>query len=243
MNTLKAILRPFYRRFAQCKILAKRILFPPKWHNLRSLTPISRVFGFDRGTPIDRIYQEDFIAANAAHIKGVVCEIAEDTYTRKFGTNITQSHILHFTNDNPKATIIGDLTKSATLPQNTLDCFICTVTLNFIYDYKAAIAGIYAMLQSGGVAIVTVASLVQISRYDYERWGDYWRFTDMGIKRDFEEIFGRGNVEMRVYGNLLACVAELEGIAAEELSNDEIFHSDSDYPIIIGILAKKGINE
>lgn len=243
----------------------KRLCHPPKWHNLRSTKPISQVFGFDRGTPIDRIYTNDFLSANAHFIQGRVCEIAENTYTKAFGSNITQSEILHYTKDNKNATIIGDLTEHSTLPQGILDCFVCTVTLNFIYDYKAAIKGIYLMLKSNGgggitnsmcetsptnqsinpsarpssTALITVAGLVQISQYDCERWGDYWRFTDMGIKRDFEEVFGEGNVEVSTYGNVLSATAELQGIAAEELKHDELFYNDPRYPVLITIVAKK----
>lgn len=88
-------------------------------------------------------------------------------------------------------------------------------------------------------ALITVAGLVQISQYDYERWGDYWRFTDMGIKKDFEEVFGKGNVEVCTYGNVLAAIAELQGIAAEELKHDELFYNDPRYPVLITIVAKK----
>ncbi|MDO7253873.1 hypothetical protein [Helicobacter cappadocius] len=52
---------------------------------MRHLKPISSVFGFDRGTPIDRVYTADFLNKNFKHIKGVVCEIAESTYTRQWG--------------------------------------------------------------------------------------------------------------------------------------------------------------
>lgn len=211
---------------------------PPQWHNLRRLEPISKVFGFDRGTPIDRIYTNDFLGKNKHHIKGIVCEIAESTYTRQFGNNVIKAEVLHYTNDNPNATIIGDLTKYENLPKDYLDCFICTVTLNFIYDYKEAIRGIFHMLKPEGVALVSVCGLVQISRYDYQRWGDYHRFSDMGIKKDFEEIFGN-EIEVSTYGNVLAAVAELHGIAGEELSKDEIFYHDQDYQILITIVAKK----
>lgn len=153
---------------------------------------------------------------------------------------MSKSEILHFTSDNPNASIVGDLTQYNLLPKNYLDCFICTVTLNFIYDYKEAIKGIHSMLKSGGVALVTVAGLIQISRYDYDRWGDYHRFTDMGIKRDFEEIFaGKNNVEVVSYGNVLTAIGELQGIAAEELTKDELFYNDNDYQVLITIKAIK----
>ncbi len=244
-----SILTPYRilrRIFAHFQKRVTRTLKPAKWHNLRQTTPLSSVFGFDRGTPIDRIYTNDFLSKNAHYIQGRVCEIAENSYTKEFGTDIEQSEILHFDSSSPQATIIGDLTKHSTLPHNILDCFICTVTLNFIYDYKAAIKGIYLMLKNNegrgikeSVALVTVAGLVQISQYDYERWGDYWRFTDMGIKKDFEAVFGEGNVEVVSYGNVLSVIAELHGIAAEELKHKELFTYDSRYPVLICIIAKK----
>lgn len=41
--------------------------------------------GFGRGTPIDRYYLESFLSAHSKDIKGDVLEIAENTYTKKFG--------------------------------------------------------------------------------------------------------------------------------------------------------------
>jgi len=212
---------------------------PVNWHNLRRLEPISKVFGFDRGTPIDRVYIEHFLKLNKQYIQGVVCEITEDTYSKKFGSNIKAYEVLHYTNDNPKATIVGDLTNISTLPQNKIDCFILTQTLNFIYDFKSAIKGVHYMLKKYGVVLATVPGISQISRYDMDKWGDYWRFTDLSIKKVFEEVFGEGNVEVGSYGNVLAAIAFLHGISAEELTQEEIFYKDKDYQIIITIKATK----
>ena len=217
----------------------RRAIKKPNWYNLRTIKPISRVFGFDRGTPIDRIYIEHFLQKNQDYIQGVVCEIAEDTYAKKFGKNVKKIEILSYTNDNPKATIIGDLTNINTLPSNTIDCFIVTQTLNFIYDVKSAVRGIFHMLKDGGIILATVAGISQISRYDMDRWGDYWRFTDLSAKRLFEEVFGEGNVEVETYGNVLASIAFLHGIAAEELTKEELFYKDIDYQITIAIKARK----
>ena len=212
---------------------------PVNWHNLKRLEPISRVFGFDRGTPIDRIYIEHFLNLNKQYIQSVICEIAENTYSRKYGSNVEAYEILHYTNDNPRATIVGDLTNISTLPQNKIDCFILTQTLNFIYDFKSAIKGVHYMLKKYGVVLATVPGISQISRYDMDRWGDYWRFTDLSIKKAFEEVFGEGNVEVGSYGNVLAAIAFLHGISAEELTQEEIFYKDKYYQIIITIKATK----
>ena len=46
------------------KKLLKRLLKKPNWYNLRNLKPISKVFALDRGTPIDKVYIEDFLSKN-----------------------------------------------------------------------------------------------------------------------------------------------------------------------------------
>jgi len=47
------------------------------------LKPISKVFGFDRGTPIDRYYIENFLSQHRNDIHGIVLEIGDNTYTKK----------------------------------------------------------------------------------------------------------------------------------------------------------------
>lgn len=94
---------------------------PVNWYNLRRLEPISRVFGFDGGTPIDRIHIEHFLNMNKQHIQGVTCEIAEDIYSEKYVSNVEAYEVMHYTNENPRATIVGDLTDINTLPKNKID--------------------------------------------------------------------------------------------------------------------------
>lgn len=217
----------------------RRFFNRPDWYNLRSLDPISPSFGLDRGTPIDRIYIEDFLKKNSDSIKGRTLEIADNFYSKKFGCAIEKFEILHATADNDKATIIGDLTDISTLPENRIDCFICTQTLNFIYNFKDAIAGIKYLLNEGGVVLATVAGISQISAYDMSRWGDYWRFTTLSIQKSFEDVFGKGNVQVDYYGNVLTSIAFLEGICSEELKEDELFHKDPNYQMTIVVRATK----
>ena len=216
----------------------KRLIGRPNWYNLRSLKPISTVFAFDRGTPIDRVYIEDFLKKNSHLIYGNTLEIAENTYSKKFGANIKSFEILHSIAP-PQSTIVGDLTDIKTLPENKIDCFICTQTLNFIYNYQEAVKGAYHLLKKNGVILCTVSGISQISRYDMDRWGDYWRFTTLSIKKVFSEIFGEENVEVDFYGNVLTSIAFIEGISAEELTEEELFFKDENYQLTIVIKAKK----
>ena len=55
-----------------------------------------RDFGITRGTPIDRKYIEQFLEKYREDIKGEVLEIADNTYTLKYGEDrIKKSYILH----------------------------------------------------------------------------------------------------------------------------------------------------
>jgi hypothetical protein len=208
-------------------------------HLDKEVQPISSVFGCDRGTPIDRYYIEKFLAENKSKIKGVCCEIAEDAYCSGLGHNIIKQEVFDYDNANPLATIIGDLTKHESLPTNHLDCFVCTQTFNFIYDVKSAFVGAYQMLKSNGVLLATVSGLSQISRYDMDRWGDYWRFTDLSLKKLAEET-GFNNITVKAYGNALAATAFIQGVAVEDLSNVKLLDVlDKDYQITLGLIAVK----
>jgi hypothetical protein len=67
-----------------------------RFGDLRRLSPFSRCWGLDRGTPVDRYYIERFLAKNADDIRGRVLEIADNTYTLRFGgAQVRQSDILH----------------------------------------------------------------------------------------------------------------------------------------------------
>jgi SAM-dependent methyltransferase len=220
------------------KILAKLLISRLQWRDLRSVTPVSDSFGFDRGSPIDRYYIESFLKQNSQLITGKVLEIAESRYSKKFGNNVSAYEVLHVV-ENKDSTIVGDLTKSDTLPSGTIDCFICTQVFNFVFDFQKAIEGSYQVLKPGGVLLATVSGISQISRYDADRWGHYWSFYPQGISESIKKVFKGTNVSIQTYGNSLTAISFLKGIAMEELTQEELDFVDQNYPVTITIVAKK----
>jgi hypothetical protein len=219
--------------------IIKRFRKPANWYNLRSVQPVSSIFGLDRGTPIDRYYIEQFISKHSETITGSVLEIAESTYSKKFGHGNIQYEVLHYNNENPNATIIADLSNPLSLPESKIDCFICTQTFQFIYHFKEAVKGAHHLLKKNGVLLATMAGITQVSKYDMDRWGDYWRFTKLSALKSFAEVFGEQNVEVQAYGNVLSSISFLEGIAVEELAKEELDFVDDNYQMIIGVVARK----
>jgi len=214
--------------------------FQVRWGSLRRLKPFSQTFGFDRGQCIDRYYIENFLSRNSQKIQGHVLELADNCYTQKFGgQKVTHSDILHLTPDNPKATLIADLTSAEKLSSNTFDCIILTQTLQFIYDVKSALKTLHRILKPGGVLLATFPGISQISRYDRDRWGEYWRFTSLSARRLFEEVFPADQIMVEVYGNVLTATAFLHGMAVQELRRKELDYHDSDYEVLITVRAVK----
>lgn len=98
----------------------KRALWPINLRGLARLHPISRLFGYDRGQPIDRYYIENFLLQHKSDVHGRVLEIGDNTYTKKFGgTRVDQSDVLHAVEGNPSATIVADLAQADNIPQTT----------------------------------------------------------------------------------------------------------------------------
>lgn len=213
---------------------------PIDWRDLRSVEPVSRVFGSDRGTPIDRHYIEGFLQRHREDIQGRVLEIGDATYTRRFGGDrVTRSDVLHVDASNPKATIIGDLATGDNIPNAEYDCIILTQTLPFIHDVRPTIQTVHRALAPGGVVLATCPGISQISRYDMDRWGDYWRFTSLSLRMMLEAVFGSASVAIETHGNVLVACAFLQGLAVEDLAAAELDYRDRDYELIITARAQR----
>ncbi len=121
-----------------------------KRKNFNSISPVSKIFGSDRGNPIDRYYIEKFLNENRSFIYGDVLEVGRDKYTKKFGgENVTRSSILHI-NENFNADLIGNLETGIGIPENKFDCFICTQTLLCIYDVRSAVRNALKLVKPHG---------------------------------------------------------------------------------------------
>ena len=210
--------------------------------DLRRTSPISPVWGLDRGMPVDRYYIAQFLRRHQSAVHGRVLEVKDAGYTRDIGGDrVTSSDVLDVDPGNELATILADLTLPGAISSDTYDCFILTQTLGLIYDVRAALTNAYQALKPGGVLLCTVPASGRIS---YERPGldgDYWRFTEASIRRLFSEVFSVDAFEITGFGNVLSCTAFLHGLAHHELTRDELNAIDPFFPIVYGIRAEKRI--
>ncbi|CAN5640841.1 hypothetical protein BH23GEM11_BH23GEM11_04050 [soil metagenome] len=206
--------------------------------DLRRPEPVSRSWGGDRGLPVDRYYIEQFLAANSRDIRGRVLEIGDNEYTRRFGgARVEKSEILHAAPGNPRATYVDDLAVGQTLPEAAFDCVVCLQTLNVIPDMVASVRTLARILKPGGVLLVTVPGISQVYRDEDTGWSDYWRLTDRSALWLMEQAFGPDAASVEVRGNVLSATAFLQGLAAGELTPEELDARDPDYQVSLGIRA------
>lgn len=222
--------------------LFNRLIFRSQLDDQQRTSPINDSFGYHRGTPIDRYYIKQAIDSYSEHIQGSVLEIGGREYTENCGSvDPKHSFILNYVPMAGDNVIVGDLSDYSSLGSYHFDTFICTQTLNFIYDFKSAIASSYELLNPGGYFLGSVASVSNISKYDDSRWGDYWRFTKKGIEAaltssKFEIIDVRG------FGNVLAAKAMFDGLVVEDFDQQDLLEiNDSGYPVIISFLCRRPV--
>ena len=205
---------------------------------LRRLDPISTMYGWDRGAPVDRYYIEAFLAQHREDIRGHVLEISENTYTRKFGgQRVSHSDVLHYDKSTPPVTITADLTDAPHIASDTFDCVIITQTLQMIYDLPALMRTLHRILKPGGVVLATAPGISQVADPEFgHSW--FWNFTSNSARRLFGDGFGE-EVEVESYGNVLTSIAFLHGLAHQEFTSRELDYNDPDYHLLIGIRARK----
>ncbi|MBB4661656.1 SAM-dependent methyltransferase [Conexibacter arvalis] len=202
--------------------------------------PVSRTWGFERGTPIDRVLIERFLAEHAADVRGTVLEIGDPDYTRRYGgERVTRSEVLHAVEGNPLATFVGDLEQGTNVPRSHYDCIILTETLPTMFDLHAAVRNVHDALAPGGVVLATMGGLCPVDREGRDSWGDYWRFTDRAAARLFATVFDPADVEVRAYGNVLLASAFLYGLAAEDMTPADFAADDEDFQITVAVRARK----
>lgn len=208
----------------------RRRRVPVRLGSLGSTWPLGENWGYDRGTPVDRWYVERFLAAHRGDITGRVLEVKDSGYTDRFGQALIERAVLDVNPGNPLATHVADLGTAEVLPSAAFDCFILTQTLQFVFDLRAAIGHAHRILRPGGVLLAT---LPVTSRICAPPLTDHWRFTPLVATRLLEDAFGPGAVAVAGHGNVLAQVAFLEGLAAEDLSGAELACDDERFPLVV----------
>ncbi len=219
--------------------LRKTFARPPvgkfQWGDFNRVKPASRRWGFDRGTPVDRYFILQFLKRNRNIVRGTCLEIGNDRYTSLISDGKAERiEILHYTDDNPEATIVGDLVDAPHIESNQFDCIICTQTLQFVTSPADAIRTMVRLLKPGGTLLLSVPCLSQLDLDPENSWDDRWRFTTAGVGELFSPLESETDtLEINAVGNVKTASAFLHGLAVEEIDPEALEKKDSMFELIV----------
>lgn len=196
------------------------------------LNPISRRFGAEFGTPIDRVYIRDFIEKNRKDITGDIIEIGDLRYSKQFAHDANKMQVLHVDGVGENA-IKGNLETGEGIVEDSVDCLICTQTIQHIKNPDKVIDNIYKLLKPNGVALISNGFLTEIASYSYRNWGEYWRFSDQGIRSMLQKRFADDHIAVIPYGNVKTALAIQYGLCAEILSKEDFEFNDVQYQVTV----------
>lgn len=213
-----------------------RLGSPLRWGTLRRLAPLSERYGLDRGTPVDRLYVEAFLAAHEADVTGRVLEAGSAAFARGLGKGVTSLDVIDADARNDDATIVADLADAGCLPAGRFDCILVPQVVQYARDPEAMLASLWEAAAPGGVILLTVPCVARLGRRTLGHHLDEaeaWRFLPHGLAAVVDASCPGADVVVGAAGNLIAAVACLMGIAAEELSDEEVARCDPDYPVVV----------
>ncbi len=202
--------------------------------------PISRQFGTERGTPVDRYYIDKFLENHTRLIKGDVLEIEDNTYTLRFGGDrVKHSIVMDVSSVNSSISFNGNLETGEGIKDEIADCFILTQTLMYIFDLKKAAHNISRVLRRGGVALITCSGISQNSIRCMDNYGCYFNFN----KDVFVKMFGGEDslevIETGSFGNVKTVLAHIAGLCCEDLTTSDFMPNDKYYPLIVYAVVRK----
>jgi hypothetical protein len=179
-----------------------------------------------------RFYATKFVSAYASDIHGPVLEVLDSGFTRSLGgSRVTHSHVVDINPTNKNATLIADLSVEGSLPHEKFQCFVLTQTLEFLTDPVTALRNAYSSIRPGGSILITTPTVNRIDP-DHLTGSDFWRMTPAGLGRLIDHAVVGADSATVGFGNMLTCVAYLYGLAAEDLTHEELHHRDPYFPVL-----------
>jgi SAM-dependent methyltransferase len=188
------------------------------------------MYGFDRGTPIDRYYVDKFLSARTELIRGRILEIQTSDHARRYGSGATVMHTLDI-NPDFHPTYLCDLAAADSVPSGSYDCFLLPNTLCFLRDLESALRQARRIVRRGGVILATVPGFVPLT----PDAPDYWHASAAGWREITGRVWPDCETWVESHGNCLAAAAAMYGLVVEELTAAELDATDPRYPVLVTV--------
>jgi SAM-dependent methyltransferase len=200
--------------------------------DFRRKSPFCPQFGSSRGSPVDRYYLDKFVAEIRNEVKGVTLEIGGVKSNRELYNFTNTTSYLTMDLKGEGLDIIGDAHDIKAVDEASLDTVVLFNVLEHCERPWVVVDNIYQWLKPRGQVFCMVPNAQRAHRLPQ----DYWRIFPDAMNSLFARFPQR---KLYVYGNPLTTLAAYYGIAAEELSREELDYHHENYPVANCIHAQK----
>ena len=213
------------------------LLVPPvgeiDWGDLRRVRPVCEVFGAGRGTPIDRHYLSEFVASIRPLITGDVLDVGGHRSDRvHFRLREVASFRVADLQAREHVDVVGDAHDPALVPAESVDSVLLFNVLEHCRDPRLVAQNVHGWLRPGGRCFAMVPNAQRL----HHAAEDHWRFSASGLQLVFGDF---ASTEPHTYGSFTTVLASYAGIAAEELTSDELDAHQLDHPVATCLVATK----
>ncbi|WP_157496737.1 methyltransferase domain-containing protein [Hahella ganghwensis] len=203
------------------------------WGDFNRKSPFCHSFGFSRGTPIDRYYLDKFVSCIRHQVKGVTIEIGGvSDNLQNYGLERVTSFQTVDIEPGEGVNIVGDIHDRSILAPESVDSLIIFNVLEHCHSPWQVAENIRYWLKEGGKCFGMVPNAQRLHNFP----GDYWRPLPDGVRHLFKEF---SQLELDVYGNPQTVVASFMGVAAKELTANELDATHPEYPVATCFIAIK----
>jgi SAM-dependent methyltransferase len=203
-----------------------------RWGDWRRQFPFCPSFGLGRGTPVDRYYLERFIAESRQQVRGDVVELGGRAANRQaYGFDCDRYRGVDL-QAGDGVEVVGDIHDASLFAEASLDTVLAFNVLEHCRQPWVVAENTHRWLRGGGRVLCMVPNAQRL----HEMPEDYWRPLPAAVDSLFSMFPVR---RMRVYGNPVATIASLFGVAAEELTAEELAVHHPSYPVASCIVAEK----
>lgn len=200
-------------------------------------SPLCPDYGFSRGLPIDRYYLNHFIRRNRESVTGRTLEIGgKRSNIEVYGLQSVTKYVTVDSDAKSEADVIADVHDPNCFGPSSFDSVIVFNVLEHCRAPWVVVQNIHSWLRPGGRVLCLVPNAQRIHRDPM----DYWRILPDALQMIFDRF---RIVSCESCGSLLTAQAALAGVAAEELSIDDLSFSNPQFPVVSTIVAeKKGVD-
>jgi glycosyltransferase involved in cell wall biosynthesis len=203
------------------------------WGNIRNLVPIGKLLDVPRGTSIHAFYCQKALSACRAVVKEPMLYIGEP---QTESSRQTMTALLGADNLAMLQTVTVEEFQSKHWGASQFNCILISDCLEYLPDPAPLLALAKQLLNPNGVLLAILPGLQSGHRQCGVK-NLHWRFTTHSASNLFEQQFGREQLQIASYGNVLTTVAALHGLAAEELKPQELEPQDPAYEVTIFVRA------